>query len=131
MVVNSVISCYINFFGAISDYLQVCLLIFLNTKVAIINETNSTETLILRHYKLEAALAAMTWRIRWEELNGGDRKRKDKESNKKYEETFFFGYPQKNQTNGLMRSESRTSWAKAVGQFLRNIFETILTLINF
>lgn len=78
-----------------------------------------------RHYKLEAALAAMTWRIRWEELNGDDKekRKKEKEKNKKYEETFF-GYQQKNQTNGLMRSESRSSWAKTVMErfllFFRN-----------
>ncbi|KAI6203554.1 Guanylate cyclase [Aphelenchoides besseyi] len=60
-----------------------------------------------RRYKLEAELAAMSWRIRWEELDG-DELRKEKKKNQKRARKSDI-YNQVEQTEALLRSNSRSS----------------------
>lgn len=59
-----------------------------------------------RRYRLEAELAAMNWKIRWEELDGdgGEKKEKKKKKSRKIDP---FGPP--DQSEALLRSNSRIS----------------------
>lgn len=62
---------------------------------------------LFRRYKLEAELAAMSWRIRWDELDG-DELRKEKKKNQKRARKSDV-YNQVEQTEALLRSNSRSS----------------------
>ena len=59
-----------------------------------------------RRYKLESELAAMSWKIRWEELEGDDVARKEKKK-KRSRKTDFYNHP--DQSVPFLRSNSRTS----------------------
>jgi class 3 adenylate cyclase len=62
--------------------------------------------LFYRRYKLESELAAMSWKIRWEELEGDDVARKEKKK-KRARKTDFYNHP--DQSVPFLRSNSRTS----------------------
>ncbi|KAI6229014.1 Guanylate cyclase [Aphelenchoides fujianensis] len=53
------------------------------------------------------SLAAMSWRIRWEELEGGERDKKEKKHQKRARKSDI--YSQVEQTEALLRSNSRSS----------------------
>uniref|UniRef100_A0A915B3Z3 Guanylate cyclase n=1 Tax=Parascaris univalens TaxID=6257 RepID=A0A915B3Z3_PARUN len=57
-----------------------------------------------RRYRLEAELAAMSWKIRWEDLNG-DESKKEKKKNKRSRKVHGYQY----ESEALLRSSSRTS----------------------
>ncbi|KHN79068.1 Atrial natriuretic peptide receptor 1 [Toxocara canis] len=57
-----------------------------------------------RRYRLEAELAAMSWKIRWEDLNG-DESKKEKKKNKRSRKVHGYQY----ESEALLRSNSRTS----------------------
>ncbi|CAI4225854.1 unnamed protein product [Auanema sp. JU1783] len=58
-----------------------------------------------RRYKLEQELAAMSWKIRWEELDGEDQQKKEKRRSKKSKRNDG-SYPE---SEALLRSNSRSS----------------------
>lgn len=59
-----------------------------------------------RRYKLEAELAAMSWKIKWEDLEGDDGVRKEKKK-KRSRKTDLYNHP--DQSEALLRSNSRVS----------------------
>ncbi|VDM63874.1 unnamed protein product [Angiostrongylus costaricensis] len=66
-----------------------------------------------RRYKLEQELAAMSWKIRWEELDGEESQRKEKKKAKKKRSggNFFESYPllRSNSRGGSVSSDKRSS----------------------
>ncbi|VDK64773.1 unnamed protein product [Onchocerca ochengi] len=57
-----------------------------------------------RRYRLEAELAAMSWKIRWEDLDG-DEMKKDKKKNRRVRRLYGFSF----ESEALLRSYSRAS----------------------
>ncbi|KAI6182296.1 Guanylate cyclase [Aphelenchoides bicaudatus] len=60
-----------------------------------------------RRYKLEAELAAMSWQIKWEELDGEELRKEKKKNQKRARKSDV--YNQAEQTEALLRSNSRSS----------------------
>lgn len=56
---------------------------------------------------MEAELAAMSWRIRWEELDGEELRKEKKKNQKRARKSDV--YNQAEQTEALLRSNSRSS----------------------
>ncbi|KJH46342.1 hypothetical protein DICVIV_07584 [Dictyocaulus viviparus] len=72
-----------------------------------------------RRYKLEQELAAMSWKIRWEELDGEESQRKEKKKAKKKRSGGFFL-----ESDPLLRSSSRGSMSSdKVTLFITQITE--------
>ncbi|EJD74806.1 RGC/RGC protein kinase [Loa loa] len=75
-----------------------------------------------RRYRLEAELAAMSWKIRWEDLDG-DEVKKDKKKSRRMRRLHGFSF----ESEALLRSYSRTSngsenldedeWEFSIGRF--------------
>lgn len=59
---------------------------------------------IFRRYRLEAELAAMSWKIRWEDLDG-DEMKKEKKKSRRMRRLHGFNF----ESETLLRSYSRTS----------------------
>ncbi|VDM14099.1 unnamed protein product [Wuchereria bancrofti] len=75
-----------------------------------------------RRYRLEAELAAMSWKIRWEDLDG-DELKKDKKKSRRIRRLHGFNF----ESEALLRSYSRTS----NGSENVRIFSFLLNFHNF
>jgi hypothetical protein len=64
---------------------------------------------IYRRYKLEAELAAMSWRIRWEELSGERRRSLHEHRPQKGKSKGFRGLPETSNIDLMHRTESQIS----------------------
>ncbi|CAD5206389.1 unnamed protein product [Bursaphelenchus okinawaensis] len=62
---------------------------------------------LYRRYRLEAELAAMSWKIRWEELDGDEMKKEKKRKQQRSRKADV--YSPVEQTEALLRSNSRSS----------------------
>ncbi|VDK44857.1 unnamed protein product [Anisakis simplex] len=77
-----------------------------------------------RRYRLEAELAAMSWKIRWEDLNG-DENRKEKKKNKRSRKVHGYQY----ESEALLRSNSRSSLASDKVSSLCFLLQTVQLLL--